>query len=112
MSCIIVGVLYYILLLFQIIEKGHSRIPIYKGERKNICGLLLVKKLIQLDPEDCTPIQTLKGAQMPPPSCMTTMPLYQLLNHFQTGRSKSNTTVGVDMGVALVAVARVCSLCG
>lgn len=77
----------------QLLEKGHSRVPVYRGSRDNICGMLLVKKLIQLDPEDSTPIQTLEGAHVPPPSCLTTTPLYQQLNQFQTGRSK---WVGLD----------------
>ena len=72
----------------QLLEKGHSRVPVYKGSEDNICGMLLVKKLIQLDPEDGTPIRTLDGSQTPPPSCLTTTPLYQQLNQFQTGRSE------------------------
>lgn len=49
--------------------------------------MLLVKRLIHLDPDDCTPITGLEGANKPPPSCVTTMPLFDLLNQFQTGRS-------------------------
>jgi len=60
----------------------------YDGTRTNVVGLLLVKRLIQLDPDNCTPIRTLEGAYTPPPSCLTTLPLYDLLNSFQTGRSK------------------------
>lgn len=75
-------------LSLQLLEKGHSRVPVYRGGADNICGMLLVKKLIQLDPEDATPIQTIEGARNPPPSCLTTTPLYQQLNQFQTGRSK------------------------
>lgn len=74
----------------ELLEKGHSRIPVYRGSMDNICGLLLVKKLIQLDPEDCTPVQTLEGARTPPPSSLTTTPLYDQLNTFQTGRSHLN----------------------
>jgi hypothetical protein len=71
----------------QIIHQGHSRVPVYVGVRDNIVGMLLVKRLIHLDPDDCTPIATLDGATTPPPSCVTTMPLFDLLNQFQTGRS-------------------------
>ena len=77
-----------LLLLLQLTHHGHSRVPIYQGSRDNICGILLVKRLIGLDPDDCTPISTLQGAQTPPPSCLTTTPLYDILNIFQTGKSK------------------------
>jgi ankyrin repeat/SOCS box protein 13/metal transporter CNNM len=65
--------------------QGHSRVPVYKGERDNIVGMLLVKRLIHLDPEDCTPVTDLEGANTSPPSCATTTPLFDLLNQFQTG---------------------------
>ena len=76
----------------QIIHQGHSRVPVYVGVRDNIVGMLLVKRLIHLDPDDCTPIATLDGATTPPPSCVTTMPLFDLLNQFQTGRSEQVTS--------------------
>ena len=60
----------------------------FEGDRSNVCGLLLVKKLIQLDPDDCIPIRTIQGAFQVPPSCLTTTPLYEQLNQFQTGRSE------------------------
>jgi len=50
--------------------------------------MLLVKTLIHLDPDDCTPIKMIRGSQIPPPSCLTTTPLYDILNQFQTGRSE------------------------
>lgn len=71
----------------NIVVQGHSRVPVYKGQRDNIVGMLLVKRLIHLDPDDCTPVASLDGANNPPPSCTTTMPLFDLLNQFQTGRS-------------------------
>ena len=37
----------------EMVHVGHSRIPVYAGEHKsNICGLLLVKRLIALSPDD------------------------------------------------------------
>lgn len=30
----------------RILEKGHSRVPIYKGDKSRIVGVLLVKNLI------------------------------------------------------------------
>ncbi|KAL8272123.1 hypothetical protein Esti_003966 [Eimeria stiedai] len=36
--------------MLQILRHGHSRIPVYEGERHNIRGILLVKSLICVDP--------------------------------------------------------------
>ncbi len=41
-----------------IMESGHSRIPVYSKERHNIIGLLFVKDLAFVDPDDCIPLQT------------------------------------------------------
>ena len=35
-------------LLHQVIETGHSRFPVYEGERENIIGILLAKDLLKL----------------------------------------------------------------
>lgn len=42
----------------SVMQSGHSRIPVYDGERHNIVGLLLVKDLAFIDTEDCTPLRT------------------------------------------------------
>lgn len=36
----------------QILQEGHSRIPIYQGSKENILGGMLVKQLISIDPDD------------------------------------------------------------
>lgn len=38
---------------------GFSRVPIYDGERTNIVGLLFIKELALVDPEDAIPLKTL-----------------------------------------------------
>jgi len=35
-------------LLYQVIETGHSRFPVYEGERENIIGILMAKDLLKL----------------------------------------------------------------
>ncbi|DBA01124.1 TPA: hypothetical protein N0F65_001752 [Lagenidium giganteum] len=69
----------------DILASGHSRIPVYKEYRSNIVGLLLVKRLIVLDPEDERPIRDLVLRKpivtTPNESC------YSILNEFQKGRS-------------------------
>lgn len=42
----------------MIMESGHSRIPVYSKERHNIVGLLFVKDLAFVDPDDCIPLET------------------------------------------------------
>ena len=42
----------------SVMQSGHSRIPVYDGERHNIVGLLLVKDLALIDADDCTPLRT------------------------------------------------------
>jgi len=64
---------------------GHSRIPIYEGDRQNIKGTLLVKNLILCDPED--PIPVSKSRIRPLLTVSSNMPLYDILNEFQTGKS-------------------------
>ena len=43
-------------LIRQIFESGHSRIPVYGNDANDIVGLLFVKDLIFVDPEDETPV--------------------------------------------------------
>lgn len=69
----------------DILASGHSRIPIYKEHTANIVGLLLVKRLIVVDPEDerCVNDLALRKPIVVSPneSC------YHVLNEFQKGRS-------------------------
>ena len=62
----------------------------YEGERGNIVGLLLVKSLIVLDPEDATPIKEVyqEGSLL---KSSSTEPLFELLDKFQTGKSMTTT---------------------
>lgn len=40
-------------------QAGHSRIPVYKGNKNNIIGMLYVKDLILINPEESLPISTI-----------------------------------------------------
>ena len=75
---------------FQILDKAHSRIPVYDGDKENIVGLLLVKTLIKLDPEDATPVRSLLDDGDVRPILHTTedKPLFDLLNEFQEGKGQ------------------------
>lgn len=81
----------YIYYFLQVIEQTHSRIPVYDGSPDNIVALLLVKTLIKLDPDDCTPVRRLVESGDARPVIFTTSdkPLFDLLNEFQEGRGKN-----------------------
>ncbi|XP_044177902.1 DUF21 domain-containing protein At4g33700-like isoform X2 [Acropora millepora] len=70
----------------EISEKGHSRVPVYDGDRENIVGLLFVKSLIMVDPDDDTPIGNVykKKSFL---TAATTVPLFDLMDRFQTGKT-------------------------
>ena len=67
--------------------KGHSRVPVYDGDREKIVGLLFVKSLIMIDPEEDTPIGDVykRGSFL---TASTNEPLFELMDRFQTGKSK------------------------
>ncbi|XP_028772781.1 DUF21 domain-containing protein At2g14520 isoform X2 [Neltuma alba] len=72
-------------LMDLIIEKGHSRVPVYYKEPSNIIGLILVKNLLTINPENEMPLKNITMRKIPRVS--ETMPLYDLLNEFQKGHS-------------------------
>jgi len=43
----------------QIMSTGYTRIPIYEDQRTNIVGLLLIRDLAFVDPDDCTTLKML-----------------------------------------------------
>ncbi|GJP53112.1 hypothetical protein CLOM_g12243 [Closterium sp. NIES-68] len=69
----------------QLMKRGHSRVPVYHGSPNNIIGLLLVKNLISLHPEDATPIRKVPIRRIP--RVHASLPLYDMLNEFQRGHS-------------------------
>jgi len=74
----------------KILDASHSRIPVYHNNKQNIKGVLLVKTLINLDPDDAIPLsQLIKDSQKCRPATYVhdTVPLFDILNEFQTGKS-------------------------
>ncbi|GBG29520.1 DUF21 domain-containing protein At5g52790 [Hondaea fermentalgiana] len=71
--------------LRDILDHGHSRIPIWKDSPSNIIGLLLVKHLIRIDPE--TEIQVSDLQIMPILVVDQHVSLFALLRRFRTGTS-------------------------
>ncbi|WMV16983.1 hypothetical protein MTR67_010368 [Solanum verrucosum] len=72
-------------LINLIMEKGHSRVPVYNEHRANIIGLVLVKNLVTINPSDNVPVKNVTIRRIPRVSA--TMPLYDILNEFQKGLS-------------------------
>lgn len=68
-----------------IMMKGHSRVPVYSGNPTNIIGLILVKSLLTIRPEDDTHVRNVTIRKIP--RVPEHMPLYDILNEFQKGQS-------------------------
>ncbi|XP_051144750.1 DUF21 domain-containing protein At4g33700-like isoform X2 [Andrographis paniculata] len=72
-------------LMNLILEKGHSRVPVYYEQPTNIIGLILVKNLLTVHPEDQLPVKSVTIRKIP--RVLETLPLYDILNEFQKGHS-------------------------
>ncbi|KAK4492542.1 hypothetical protein RD792_003354 [Penstemon davidsonii] len=77
----------------RILARGHSRIPVFSGNPKNIIGLLLVKSLLTVRAETETPVSAVSIRRMP--RVPADMPLYDILNEFQKGSSHMAAVVKV-----------------
>jgi CBS domain containing-hemolysin-like protein len=47
----------------QILQSGHSRVPVYRGAKSNVVGMIIVKKLIKLNPERATPVSVRRSCR-------------------------------------------------
>ncbi|KAH9313603.1 hypothetical protein KI387_022230, partial [Taxus chinensis] len=72
-------------LMNLILQKGHSRVPVYYEQPTNIIGLVLVKNLLSIDPADEVPVKNVTIRKIP--RVPVNMPLYDILNEFQKGHS-------------------------
>ncbi|KAJ4967106.1 hypothetical protein NE237_018955 [Protea cynaroides] len=72
-------------LMKLILEKGHSRVPVYFEQPVNIIGLILVKNLLTIHPADEVPVKNVTIRKIP--KVPENMPLYDILNEFQKGHS-------------------------
>uniref|UniRef100_A0ABM5G2E0 Metal transporter n=1 Tax=Pogona vitticeps TaxID=103695 RepID=A0ABM5G2E0_9SAUR len=73
----------------EILRSGYTRIPVYEGDqRDNIVDLLFVKDLAFVDPDDCTPLQTVTRFYHRPLHCVFhDTRLDALLEEFKKGKS-------------------------
>ncbi|PKA54238.1 DUF21 domain-containing protein [Apostasia shenzhenica] len=72
-------------LMRMIMDKGHSRVPVYYDQPTNIIGLILVKNLLAINPVDEVPVKSVTIRKIP--RVQEDMPLYDILNEFQKGHS-------------------------
>ena len=72
-------------IMADIVAKGFSRVPVYKGSKHNVCGLLLVKKLIVVNPHDGRVVKSLLTRK--PSVVGLDTSLLDALNEFQLGKS-------------------------
>ncbi|KAJ2699393.1 hypothetical protein FB645_005333 [Coemansia sp. IMI 203386] len=79
-------------LLTEMLRQGHSRVPVYENNRANVVGVLLVKSLILLDPDDEVPVRDVRIADIP--LVTPDISLYDILNAFQEGGSHMAVVVG------------------
>ncbi|KAG9392688.1 DUF21-domain-containing protein [Carpediemonas membranifera] len=72
----------------QLMETGHSRIPVYSGARTNIVGIIVVKDLIILSPEHAIPLRNLMGIiGRTPIETHSDERLTELMNTFKSGQA-------------------------
>lgn len=73
-------------MLRKIIERGHSRVPVYDGPNKaNIVGVILVKELVLAEMESKKKVRDMNIREVP---CLRAdIPLYDVLKIFRTGKS-------------------------
>ncbi|KAA3460922.1 DUF21 domain-containing protein isoform X2 [Gossypium australe] len=72
-------------LMNLVLEKGHSRVPVYHEQTTNIIGLILVNNLLTIHPEDEVPVKSVTIRRIP--RVQEELPLYDILNEFQKGHS-------------------------
>ncbi|KAL6775935.1 hypothetical protein ACKKBG_A19145 [Auxenochlorella protothecoides x Auxenochlorella symbiontica] len=73
-------------MLRRVIERGHSRVPVYEGNNKaNIVGVVLVKELVLAEMDGHKRIKDMRIREVP---CLRSdIPLYDVLKIFRTGKS-------------------------
>ncbi|GJN23761.1 hypothetical protein PR202_gb11439 [Eleusine coracana subsp. coracana] len=52
-------------LLQEVLEKGHSRVPVYYEKKTNVIGLILVKNLLSVNADDEVPIKSVTIRKIP-----------------------------------------------
>jgi len=86
----------------EILESGYSRVPVYHKSRNDIMGMLLVKSLLKVSPQDAVPVEELFLHRLP--TVAADMPLYPMLALFQRGHSHMAVVVDAEDRVTVLGV--------
>ena len=84
-------------LLQTILKKGFSRIPVFKGERTNILGMIMVKNLLEAELTDKSLIKDLKLSNIP--KFNVDHSPFSIFNEFKQGKSHLGLVESVADGV-------------
>ncbi|KAJ3094641.1 hypothetical protein HDU97_007733 [Phlyctochytrium planicorne] len=71
--------------MHQLLQAGHSRVPVFNRFRDDIIGVVLVKQLVLLDPDDATPLADVPIGRLP--RIRSDTPLFEILHVFEEGGS-------------------------
>ncbi|TMS37238.1 hypothetical protein L596_004213 [Steinernema carpocapsae] len=76
-------------MIYMIIKRGYTRIPVYtNGDRNKVVNLLFVKDLALIKPKDCFTVATVCGFNRHElPMVPESTPLHSMLDEFKTGSS-------------------------
>jgi len=70
----------------ELVASGYSRIPVHEpGKERSFVGLLLIKRLLAYDPDDCLPVSSFPLSILP--EAKPSINCFQALDYFQTGRA-------------------------
>lgn len=86
-------------LLQTMLKKGFSRIPVFKGERVNIIGMIMIKSLLEIDFSETVFIKDVKISTIP--KFQIDHLLFAIFNEFRQGKSHMGIVESVIDGVRL-----------
>lgn len=72
--------------LTRIVKAGHSRIPVYDGDKSNIIGVILIKSLILVNPDENMAIKDVRINRLP--KIPHNNALFDILQQFKKGNCK------------------------
>jgi CBS domain containing-hemolysin-like protein len=84
-------------LVQTILKKGFSRIPVFKGDRENIVGMIMVKNLLEVEFSEKILVKNLKLSNIPKFS--QDHSLFATFNEFKQGRSHMGIVESLIGGV-------------
>lgn len=90
----------------SIYKTGHSRIPVYEGSKSNIVGVIFVKDLVVLDPEDAVPVSVICSFyDHELPYVTTSDKMLDVLNLFTSGHAHMAMVAETPLDVAAAKIA-------